>query len=431
MSCSSRALCVAIDYAGRIVSSTDPAASQPTWDVPSATALTSDYRFQLSCPTRSRCVGMAIPEATCFPCGYPDDTLVTSTSPGSGPQAWTISPSQVLSYVQGLSCPSSKLCVAVGSSVFTTTHPTVGASWKSIDVWRPLTEFGPGSVSCDAQPLCVIAEGDGYVLASTDPTGGPGKWQAAYVDQAAPTDDPLVSQASLTGVSCASGMLCAAVDNGGNVVTSINPTGGSRAWTTHNLKLGYSLSQIDCPSIQLCVGIDGNDGNMIWSTDPTGPASTWKVTTVDPGNILTSLSCPSGKLCVAGDDNGNVFVGTGPGPRGVARKAAVNDLARVLGQSCAREHLTAIRRRGGCPTPFTAPGAGLVTISWLGADGKVLATGQTVSTTRGRRTVHVALTNNGKRLLRRANRTELLMRATFEDATGHLYTRTTKVTLTR
>lgn len=429
LSCSSTRLCVAIDPAGRMISSNDPAASQPTWNVPAATTLTNDYQFHLSCPTRSLCVGMGIPNPDCIPnCAFPDDTVATSTSPGSGPGTWRVSPSQVLSEIDGLSCSSSKECVAVsyGDKLFASNHPAIAGSWRSTD---HVQNSGATDVSCAAQPLCVATAG-AYVLTSTEPAGGSEQWKRTHVDRAPPLDETSGTQASLSSVSCTSGMLCAAADNGGDVVTSINPTGGARAWTTQNLNLGYPLSQIQCPSIQLCVAIGGQDGDVVWSTDPTGPATTWHVTTIDPGNIVTSLSCPSAKLCVVGDQNGNVIVGTGQGPRGVARKPALNDLTQALGQSCVHEQFIRIRRRGGCPTPFTAPGAGLVTISWLGPRGGVLATTRVVTTAHRRLILHVTLTTNGKRTLRRAEATEVRMRATFEDAAGHLYTRTAKITLT-
>jgi hypothetical protein len=224
-------------------------------------------------------------------------------------------------------------------------------------------------------------------------------------------------------------MLCAAVDNGGNVFTSTDPTGGRRAWTRHNLNLGYPLTHIACPSISLCVALGAGD-SIVWSANPAARASTWNVTSIDPGRTLTSLSCPSARLCVIGDDRGNVIVGTGPGPTGVSRKRAVAALARSLQFSCVRQSVRQIRRSGGCPTPFAAPGPGQVTITWLGPRGGSLAVGQLTTTARGKRTVHVVLTAAGRRFMRHArDEAALRIRSVFVDAAGHRYQKSARIKL--
>ena len=434
MSCPSASLCVALDDAGRLVSSTNPAAPQPVWNVPSVASLPDSSYLELSCPSLSLCVavGSHTPPG-CSPCGFPSDTVLTSTYPAEGPTAWSSSMPTALNIggppVGGLSCASSRLCVAIeGDSVFTSTQPMIANAWAGP---TNVSQNQLSEISCNSRLLCVATDYSGDVTTSTAPTGGARAWKTAHIDDAPSIDTAVYgTQAALYGVSCASGLLCATVDDGGNVLTATDPTGGARAWTTHNLNLGYFLTQIACPSISLCVAIGAN-GAVVTSTDPTGPAGSWKVTMIDPGVALTSLSCPSARLCIVGDENGNLVAGTGPGPKGVNRKATLAALTGALRRSCTRQRIASTERRGRCLTPFAAPGPGQISITWLGPHRQILASGQLVTTTHARVAIDVLLTTTGKRLLRHARQIRIRIKATFLDAAGQLYSKTISTTLIR
>ncbi len=412
MSCPSGGLCVALDDAGRILTSNDPAATQPTWDVPRAPLDSYGVQASLSCASTSLClafVDFAV-SPTLHPVPAVPSSLLSSTHPTDGASAWTAPAFSRFYGVNGIACPSGELCVLASGRGISTSKPL--HAWK---LRHTSPSASLSAVSCAASALCAATTNSGNVVTSTDPTGGQKKWSAAHIENA-----------RLEDVSCSSGMMCAALDTGGNVFTSVDPTGGRKAWTSHNLHLGYSLTHIACPSISLCVGL-GADGNIVWSTNQF---RTWTVTSIDPGQTLTSLSCPSAKLCVVGDDRGNVMVGTGPGPNGISRKAALAALKRSAQHSCIHESARQIGRHGGCPTAFGAPGPGQVTITWLGARGQSLASGQLTTTQRGRRTVHVALTPAGRRLLRGARHTGAIrIRTVFVDAAGHRYQKTATIRL--
>ncbi|HEY4827726.1 MAG TPA: hypothetical protein VIH85_13205 [Solirubrobacteraceae bacterium] len=430
VSCSSPTLCVAVDSAGRLLTSTDPGGSQPDWQVGSTLTLPYQQGFQLSCPSGSLCLAMGalIPSACpCIPTFFP----ASSTDPAAGAAGWNTSRSNILYFIDGLSCVSNNLCVAASDDqILTSTDPADNDSWKHTDISGGHTGYDPpggvntsSQVSCDTSSLCVLTGESGELFTSTNPGGG--VWTPVDLDSS--TSD-FINE--FTSVSCSSFLftICAATDDAGNVVTSTNPTGGPSAWTIHKLGLANPIRHIECPSLELCVGIDDLDGNVIWSTNPTSPASTWNVATVDPGRVLRALSCPTASLCVAGDDIGNVVVGTGPGP-GVSRATALKALTRALRYSCVRQPIVRIRRRGGCPTPFISPGPGKVTITWLGPRGGTIAAGQVLTPTGHGLTVHVPLTKNGKKVLRHTKRIKIRIRATFEDLAGHVYTKTEKVTL--
>jgi hypothetical protein len=426
MSCSSSKLCVAIDNAGRILTSTDPATSQSDWQVGSTPALSNQYGFQLSCPSDSLCLAAGTPIPPACPCIPSASNLTASRDPAAGAAGWSTSPDNTLPYVDGLSCISDKLCVAASPphQIATSADPTNAGSWSLTALSGSIDSDASPDISCDTSSLCVVTGDSGQLFTSTKPRGD--TWTPVHINShsASFTNE-------FTSVSCSSVLftICAATDNAGEVITSTDPTGGSSAWRARNLGLAHPIGQIQCPSIELCVGIDEVDGNVIWSTNPTSPASKWNVAMVDPGLTLDSLSCPTASLCVAGDNVGNVVVGTGPGPTGVTRTPALKALTRALHYSCVRQDISRIHRRGGCPTPFIAPGPGRITISWLGPHGGTIATGQALTATARGLTVHVALTKNGKKVLRHTERIKLRIRASFEDLAGHVYTKTEKVTL--
>ena len=213
--------------------------------------------------------------------------------------------------LETLSCPSTKLCVAIDDSgnAVIATNPTGGPSaWKMTDINGTTNAT---SISCPSVHLCVAVDGSGNAITSTNPTGGAAAWTVAEVDT--------VFYNSLDGVSCPSVRLCVAVDISGDVVTSTNPTGGAAAWvTTANVDPeppngnpdANSIDSIECPSTTLCVAGDFS-GNIITTTDPTGPASAWTVFPVEANSDIGTISCPNVHLCMA-VGHADVWTSTNP-----------------------------------------------------------------------------------------------------------------------
>jgi hypothetical protein len=293
VSCPSVSLCVAVDGAGNVVTSTDPTGGQGAW---TATSVDGDnVLYGVSCPSVSQCVAV-------------DGTgnVVTSTDPTGGQSAWTATSVDRDNGLYGVSCPSVSRCVAVGSggNVVTSTDPTGGQSaWTvtNVDGYNPVS-----GVSCPSASLCVGVGGysglhgsynSGYVLTSTDPTGAH-SWRVSTVDTI-----------GLSSVSCPSVSLCVAVDRGGSAVTSTDPT-GAHSWRVSTTET-VGLSSVSCPSASLCVAVD-DFGNVVTSTDPTGGQSAWTKTNVDGNNLVSGVSCPSVWLCVAVDRRGDEVSGSAP-----------------------------------------------------------------------------------------------------------------------
>ncbi len=160
VSCASVSLCLAVDAAGNVLSSSDPTSSESTWAV---APVETNVLDGVSCPSEGLCV--AVDEA---------GDVVTSTDPAGGTGAWTVS---------------------------------------SVDAPHQLT-----AVSCvTGSSLCVVTDDEGNVLVSSDPTGGARAWSIADIDS-----DAGASHA-LTAISCPTVELCVAIDNAGYAVVGIAP----------------------------------------------------------------------------------------------------------------------------------------------------------------------------------------------------------------
>ena len=291
VSCPSKSLCVAVDGAGKVLTSTNPTGGRSAWSAPVTIDTTGVNRPSLnavSCPSISLCV--AVDE---------NGNVLTSTGDKS---AWSapvkIGDGEPLTDV---SCASSSLCVAVDllGEVLTSTEPTGGASaWST-----PTTLVGAGGpinygVSCSpSAALCAVV-------------GGRDLWTSINAGGSWSEPDQLDTPSELHEVGCSSSSLCVADDGDGNIFASTNPTVAS-AWTKLPLIGGYEhqMEGISCGG-SFCAVLD-SDGDVFTSTNPTGGASAWSATPIDDTEnvALLDISCVSSSLCVASDNAGNVVVG--------------------------------------------------------------------------------------------------------------------------
>lgn len=248
----------------------------------------------------------------------------------------------------GVSCPSQSLCVAVGSqdSLVYSQAPTGGAAaWHVVNPssGKPCPEGEPNcrpggglkAVSCASPSLCVAISYEGFIYASTEPTGGAGAWSPTDVNEAGGH-----GATHLTGVSCPSTSLCVAVSSGpslgdtaGRVLTSTNPVAGS--WQTAQLPGSPDLRGVSCGTPSLCLAV-ARDGLVFVSTDPTGGASAWHSVGAPGGSgELEGVSCVATSLCAAGDADGNVLTSTNPaGPGSGWSEANAGGSVQITGASC-------------------------------------------------------------------------------------------------
>jgi hypothetical protein len=211
------------------------------------------------------------------------------------------------SQLQGISCPSSRLCVAVTNQgvIYSSTEPTGPASAWKVDELSPTgTSIHLYGVSCPTESLCVAVSGRraeaGKVFTSTDPTGDVSAWHEA--DLGEPFD--------LRAVSCSSATFCVAAGANGELVASRDRAGGPGAWTAVGAPGGSgALQSIDCIAALCLTGNAG--GNLLAATEPTAVAS-WREASGGGSVQITGSACASPSACLAVDNNGDVIVSTEP-----------------------------------------------------------------------------------------------------------------------
>jgi hypothetical protein len=207
-------------------------------------------------------------------------------------------------YIGGVSCPTSRLCVAAaGSGILTSSQPAPSATaWARTAL---STDFTTGLVhiSCPSTHFCA-AVGFGGIFTTTDPTGGPSAWKHVALPAAR----------RMFALGCASERLCVGVGTDGKLTASGDPGGGAGGW--HSLRLG-ALRGIACPGVHLCVAL-GAGTKVFTSSRPTGPSSAWKSGWIGARTGMggyNGISCPTIRFCVA-IRGGTVAVSMHPGGGG-------------------------------------------------------------------------------------------------------------------
>jgi hypothetical protein len=267
------------------------------------------FLLGVSCPTESFCVASGT-----------QNLIAASTDPTGGPGAWATAyvgegrfespsgtPAISSRQIQGISCPTTKLCVAVTTlgQVYSSTDPTGPASaWNDTELKPTGTNIHLYGVSCPTESFCVTVSGRrvnaGKIFTSTNPTGGPGAWQ----------ETDLGEGFDFRAVSCSSPTFCVAAGANGELVASRNPGGGAGTWTTIGAPGGGGILQaIDC-IVALCLA--GNTGgNLLAASEPT-QLSSWTETNGGSSVQITSAACASASACLAVDNNGDVTVSDEP-----------------------------------------------------------------------------------------------------------------------
>ncbi len=263
VSCASASFCVAVDGTGNAIASTDPTGGASKWkltNIHGATPL-----LAVSCPSASFCV--AVDNA---------GQAVGSTDPGAASPTWTAHTIDGTNVLEAVSCRSTSFCVAVdsaGNAVSSTDPAAASPTWTVHSGIDGSNEIG--AVSCPSIALCVGTDEDslglGHVISSTTPTANTA-WHSAKIAGG----DPLFN--TLFGVSCLSTKLCVALDDNGNVFTSIHPTGGASKWTSKKVNSRGSPDAISCRT-RVCVTVDNLSGAVAGRLVPpdttitSGPAN--------------------------------------------------------------------------------------------------------------------------------------------------------------
>jgi hypothetical protein len=115
-----------VDSFGNVLTSTNPAASTPTWRL--TTVDNGNSLFGISCKTTTFCVATD-----------GSGNVVTSTDPASATPIWTVTKVDGNNLLSGVACPTTTLCVVTDQTngdvvigirgTISVTSPTTGASW--------------------------------------------------------------------------------------------------------------------------------------------------------------------------------------------------------------------------------------------------------------------------------------------------------------
>lgn len=270
LSCASNGVCVVGDQYGNLAATNDAAGGAWTQATPigNPNVPPPDAFASVSCQ-----VGLCVAVTQ-------NGKVVSSTNPAAGASAWRIVRLPHVS-LEAISCPSARLCVALGhtarrSVAITSTDPTGPASaWHSAEVNGGFNAVGGAfntvGLSCPTTRLCVAVTGFGaQVLSSTDPLGGSRAWRSRTIGgELGGGGGPSEGGG---GVSCATTRLCVAVFGLSNtVLTSTDPTGGAGSWVASQIRGTDDLFSLSCPASTLCAaGAAG--GNVLTTTDPAAPA---------------------------------------------------------------------------------------------------------------------------------------------------------------
>ncbi len=180
----------------------------------------------------------------------------------------------------------------------------------------------PTGVSCASEVLCVAVDASGNAFVSSNAGLPSAKWSLQRID----------GEHALSAVSCSSSGLCVAGDRSGRVFASSNPLAGASSWVGPATVGKGAITGVSCASASLCAATDAG-GEVLVSTIPTGGASQWQPTPLEVHGSLSGISCVE-SLCAAVSSAGEVAVSTHPAGGGW-RVRAVDPSPATTAITCA------------------------------------------------------------------------------------------------
>jgi hypothetical protein len=249
ISCPTARFCLAVDNHGDVIFSKDPSGGAKKWSKPVQVDTTAapgggPAGFAgVSCPSAKLCV--AVDNA---------GQVATSTTPTAGVAAWTLAALADTPALTSVSCASTTLCVLGGSTRYESVTPTAGAG-----AWVARGAIVGGvleSLTCPSITLCVgVGYGDSTTaLASVtaNPSGPTSGWVNTTLDLTVPTGNSQL----LDSVACPTVGFCVAVDGADNAFDTVSPlTGGWAAIAPARTLATSTWSAISC-DLKNCVVVD-------------------------------------------------------------------------------------------------------------------------------------------------------------------------------
>jgi hypothetical protein len=289
VSCPTTSFCVVVDNQGNVISTKDPTGGAKEWSKPvkaDATQAVSGGMAGfsgISCVSTALCVGVDNASG-----------VVTSTNPTGPASAWTVSPLPNAPALTSVSCASLTRCVLGGSTRYYAFNPTGGVSaWHSAGATDGVLQ----SMTCVTVKLCVgVGYGDtttGLASATGTPTGPATGWINTTVNTMIPTG---FSQL-LDSVSCPGTTFCVAVDGADNVFDTTSPLTG--VWTavpSIRKRSASTWSAVSC-DYKNCIEVDSRgfltSGTVKNVTAPAVSTATTNTTTTATTTTSSTSSTSS------------------------------------------------------------------------------------------------------------------------------------------
>lgn len=334
VSCATTPECVAVGRNGTLLVSSDDGATWTRRVNPAVEAFSAGQDiYSVSCAAPALCVVVGA--------SGDEGSVAVSADGGS---TWRQPTSSFDSVLRGVSCLSTKYCMAVGENGRVNTTENGGITWRQVNTDA---SSSLNAVSCSGTGICVVVgdsggllvTGDGGATWGTRPNTTPALYgvdcKSACVAVGAggtvlmSVDGGLTWSArdsgtseDLRGVSCASKSFCMAVGGEGTLISSSD---GGATWASHASGLSHWLpNAISCTGQSFCVAV-GGDGTIATTRDG---GSTW-IARADPasdtGYDLNSVSCPKIDLCVAVGARGSILQSTDVGATWINRTSGTGD----------------------------------------------------------------------------------------------------------
>jgi hypothetical protein len=212
-------------------------------------------------------------------------TVLTSNDGGN---TWNQRLSGTKDDLFAIACADSSLCIAVGDFGTILTTSDQGRTWHLHSI-PPATEFA--AITCPRRTLC-LATGTYGMLASTD------QGRTWHPRTATPTG-------TINSMTCLPA-LCLAVGNDGTILTD---SGTGRLWKDRVSGTIHELDSVVCPTTHICVTIDAS-GNLVRSIDG---GVHWTTHALGFGAVIYHLGCATASMCIAVGERGTFLVSTNAG----------------------------------------------------------------------------------------------------------------------
>ena len=273
----------------------------------------------VACASATRCIGVGAVTSNV------NSGAAVSLNPASGGLSTGQSVRLIGSswFLNGVSCPSSSLCLAVGESpnqakgVAVPLDPNTAAIRKGEEL-HSISGISLSAVACASSGQCLAvghnSSGSGAVVALSPATG---TVLSGHTVQTIPGTGGV----GLEGVACPSANLCVAVgenaERSAGIVVALNPATGAvqHGRSVQSVTHRGVLFDLACPSTTVCLAV-GWGASRPSVAVPIDPATGALINGQSDRSVsvraamLTGVSCPSVSWCLAvGNNAGDPSVG--------------------------------------------------------------------------------------------------------------------------